>query len=168
MIRPATLSDAPSMMAIYNEAITDQVHANCDVLQSDAARFGAIYFGGSGRHGVYVKETPEGGLAGWGALKKFSAFPHCEDIAEVAVYIGRERRSAGLGIRLLQQLLEHARDADFQSVVAIILEHNRASIRGSEHCGFNTCVTLPKAAHFSDQYEDIIWMQCNLKLSPPH
>lgn len=162
MIRIAASADADAMMAIYNEAIVDQIHANCDVLQTDASRFRALHFNGSPRYGVYVYEAPDNQMAGWGALKKFSAFPHCEDIAEVAVYIGRDRRAAGLGIQLLQRLQGHARDAGFHSVVAIILEHNRASIRGSEHCGFTTCATLPKAAHFSNQYEDIIWMQCNL------
>ena len=162
MIRIAERADADTMMAIYNEAIVDQVHANCDVLQTDASRFRALHFSGSPRYGVYIDEAPDGQMTGWGALKKFSAFPHCEDIAEVAVYIGRDCRAAGRGIRLLQRLRDHARDAGFHSLVAIILEHNQPSIRGSEHCGFTTCVILPKAAHFSNQYEDIIWMQCNL------
>lgn len=165
MIRPATPADTAPMMAIYNEAIVDQVHANCDTLQSDVAGFGAVHFADPARYGVYVSESPEGHVVGWGALKKFSAFPHCTDMAEVAVYIGRSKRAAGLGIRLLQRLQRHASGVGFHSLVAIILEHNRQSIRGSEHCGFQTCVTLPGAAHFSDQYEDIIWMQCNLPLS---
>jgi L-amino acid N-acyltransferase YncA len=162
-LRAAVPADAAAMMAIYNEAIVDHVHANCDVLQSDAGRFGAGYLVDvPACYGVYVDESPTGEICGWGALKKFSAFPHCAEIAEVAVYIGRDRRSRGLGIRLLQQLQAHARGAGLHSLVAIILEHNRSSIRGSEHCGFQTCVVLPKAARFSDQYEDIIWMQCNL------
>ncbi len=165
MIRAATTADAAPMMAIYNDAIVDQVHANCDTLQSDVDGFGALHFADPARYGVYVCESAQGDVVGWGALKKFSAFPHCTDVAEVAVYIGRDKRAAGLGIRLLQRLQRHASGVGFHSLVAIILEHNHPSIRGSEHCGFQTRVTLPKAAHFSDQYEDIIWMQCKLSLS---
>ncbi|GLU34932.1 hypothetical protein Busp01_47740 [Trinickia caryophylli] len=162
IIRPATQTDAASMMAIYNEAIADEVHANCDTLQADATRFAAGYFADAGRYGVYVGESPEGELVGWAALKKFSAFPYSRDIAEVAVYINRRWRAQGLGIRLLRRLQDHARLAGFQSLVAIILEHNRSSVRGSEHCGFRTCATLPRAARVSNQYEDIIWMQYSL------
>ena len=43
-LRAAVPADAAPMMAIYNEAIVDHVHANCDVLQSDVGRFGAGFF----------------------------------------------------------------------------------------------------------------------------
>ena len=86
----------------------------------------------------------EGPSVGWGsdrdgtastqgdatALKRFSARPHDFAMAEVAVYIARDSRSAGLGLFLLKRLIASARADGFHSLVAVILEHNTPSLRG--------------------------------------
>lgn len=161
MIRLANPADAPMMAEIYNQAIDDRVHANCDVPQS-REKFLAAYFSGGGRYVALVHESNAGEIGGWGALKKFSARPDDDSLAEVAVYVQRGRRSAGLGIYLLRALIKHAEKVSFHSLIAIILGENVESIRGSRSCGFQERVRIPAIANMYGRYEDIVWMQKTL------
>ncbi|WP_182915620.1 GNAT family N-acetyltransferase [Massilia cavernae] len=159
MIRIATINDVDAMVDVYNQAVTDQVYANCDDVQQPGPAFADAYFFGSERYIVLVKLDEEGAMLGWGALKKFSARPYDPAIAEVAVYIARARRSRGLGIRLLQQLIVHATGAGFDSLMAVIVGKNVQSIRGSALCGFAEVVRLPAIARLYGGAVDMVWMQ---------
>jgi L-amino acid N-acyltransferase len=159
VIRLGVESDAARMMAIYNEAVDDQVHANADVLHDDVAKFSSLYFDGGNRYVTYVAESASGEVIGWGALKKFSARPYDPSMAEVAVYIARGNRSAGLGIHLLRRLMAYSREVGFHSLVAIILEENRQSLRGCKFCGFEEKIRLPGAISLYGGREDVVWLQ---------
>jgi L-amino acid N-acyltransferase YncA len=166
MIRSARPADSQTMMEIYNDAVEDQAHANCDTVQRDAGAFASQYFFGSSRYISVIKESSSHGIAGWGALKRFSARPFDQSIAEVAVYIGRQSRSSGLGIHLLKRLMSHAQASDFHSLIAIILGKNVQSIRGCAFCGFEERVRLRAVASLYGEHEDIVWMQKVLAPTP--
>lgn len=159
MIRLATTADIGAMVDVYNQAIADEVYANCDVPQVGNQTFELAYFFGSDRYVVLVNEASEGRIVGWGALKKFSARPHDADIAEVAVYIARDNRSVGLGIHLLKDLIAHAEKVGFRSLMAVIVGKNNQSIRGSKLCGFEEKIRFPAIARLYGGEEDIVWMQ---------
>lgn len=159
MIRCARASDVDTMVDIYNQAVHDQVHANCDVVQHDSGKFSALYFGAETRHAVLVNETDEGTISAWGALKRFSARPHDDAIAEVAVYVRREQRSLGLGIRMMRALMRRSADLGFDSLVAIVLGRNTSSLRGAAACGFRERVRIPSIAVLHGEAQDIVWLQ---------
>jgi L-amino acid N-acyltransferase YncA len=162
MIRQARLGDLERMVAIYNEAIEDRVAANCDVRHDDNSRFAATYFADTGRYHVLAYEHSEKGVTAWAALKHFSARPDDESIAEVAVYVARGTRARGIGVYLLRELIVCARAVGFDSLVAIILGRNTASLRGCKACGFNEKVRIPSIARLHDGFTDIVWLQKNL------
>jgi phosphinothricin acetyltransferase len=159
VIRTALPDDVGAMVEIYNEAILDAVNANCDVTQHDTGKFRALYFEGDPRHAVLVKETDAGRVLAWGALKSFSARPHDRAIAEVAVYVRREQRSQGLGIRMMHALMRRAGELGFASLVAIVLGRNVPSLRGAAACGFAELVRIPSIAVTGGHAQDIVWMQ---------
>lgn len=160
MIRSARRDDAARMMAIYSEAVTDRVYANCDSIPTDVELFRSQYISETdSRYASLVTEDRDGQVVGWGALKHFSALPCDDSIAEVAVYIAGQNRSAGLGIRMLAKLVAHAEASGFHSLIAIIIARNTASIRGSTFCDFKECVRLPRVASMYGAMEDIVWMQ---------
>ncbi len=147
------------MVDVYNQAIEDQVFANCDVFQNRDT-FISTYFTDTTRYIVLVSESEcDHIIVGWSAIKPFSARPYDSTIAEVAVYIRRENRSAGIGIRMLRELIKHARISGFHSLVAVILGRNSPSLRGSKFCGFEEKVRMPAIASIYGQAEDIVWMQ---------
>ncbi|HXZ00668.1 MAG TPA: GNAT family N-acetyltransferase [Stellaceae bacterium] len=159
MIRPAVLSDLDRVIEIYNQAIIDRVHANCDELQTSSDKFASIYFGDDPRYFILVYESEAGEVEGWGAVKRFSARPYDRSAGEVAVYIARESRSRGHGVRILRALMSRAKAADFHSLVAIILGENIQSIRGAASCGFEEKVRIPAIAYQYGKYSDIVWLQ---------
>jgi phosphinothricin acetyltransferase len=153
-------SDAPVMANIYDQAIHDRVHANCDTPQyNNLEKFSNSYFFGDDRYACLINESDTGDVNGWGALKKFSALPGDDSIAEVAVYISRDHRTVGIGVRLLKALIAHAKTAHFDSLIAIILENNAPSIRGCLACGFTSQVRMPAIAKPYGESQDILWMQ---------
>lgn len=157
MIRRATQQDARPMMEIYNQAVADRVYANCDN-QTDVDEFGRLYAIGDGRYGAFVAVS-HGRMTGWGALKPFSMRPYDDAMAEVALYVDRENRSLGVGIRLLSHMMQYAEDARFHSVVAVVARKNTGSIRCGEFCGFEERVSLPGVSVLLGVAEDMIWMQ---------
>ncbi|WP_422776448.1 GNAT family N-acetyltransferase [Pseudomonas mediterranea] len=159
MIRPATPDDLPSMVETYNQAIADKVFANCDVPHDSIEKFRLTYFGKDRRFAVLVYLSRDGDTVAWGALKPFSARPDDETMAEVAVYVRRDMRARGVGIRLLQALEVSAREAGFESLVAIILGPNHASARGCKSQGFAECVRIPRIARLENNLVDIVWLQ---------
>jgi phosphinothricin acetyltransferase len=162
MIRQARRDDLERMVAIYNEAIDDRVAANCDVRHDDNRRFEATYFADTRRYHVLAYESSETGLTAWAALKHFSARPDDDSIAEVAVYVARGTRAQGVGVYLLRELIVCARAVGFDSLVAIILGRNTASLRGCKACGFDEQVRIPNIAQLHDGFTDIVWLQKNL------
>jgi len=164
MIRRAITDDALDMIEIYNEAISDEVWANCDVIVTDPSKFIASYFFDTAKYSCFVSMTPNGEVNAWGALKRFSArLPDDESIAEVAVYVKRGSRAKGIGIFLLQKLIIHAKNANFYSLIAIVVGKNIQSIRGCKYCGFEETVRMPEIVNFDGKYEDIVWLQMILK-----
>jgi phosphinothricin acetyltransferase len=158
VIRLAQRQDAEAMMAIYNEAVREEAHANCDVVQDDLEKFSAQYFF-SDRYVALVGEDEPGHVVGWGALKRFSARLYDEKMAEVAVYITRHNRCGGLGKGLLKELIVHAERAAFHSLIAIIIGKNLQSIKGSASCGFTETLRMRAIANLYGNMEDIVWMQ---------
>ncbi len=159
MIRAARPADVEAMVEIYNQAILDKVNANCDVAQPDNRKFSMLYFGGDPRHAVLINETRGGIATSWGALKSFSARPRDPSIAEVAVYVRREQRALGQGIRMTKELMRRAGELGFRSLVAIVLGRNVSSLRGAQACGFREQVRIPSIVVGDDDVQDIVWLQ---------
>jgi len=160
MIRLADVSDVSAMVEVYNQSIEDRVFANCDDLHGSSDAFTSLYFGNNNRYVVLVSESGiNANVVGWAAIKRFSARSYDTSIAEVAVYIRRENRSAGTGIRLFRELIIQAEKCGFQSLVAIILGRNVQSLRGCKSCGFKEKVRMRAIANVYGEEEDIIWMQ---------
>ena len=158
MIRQACSEDACEMMRIYNQAVEDQVYANCDRVSS-VEEFAREYLGDGQHYAAFVSSSADGGLSGWGALKPFSMRSKDPKMGEVSVYVDRSRRSAGLGVLLLRRLVAHAAGAGFRSLIASIAKKNTQSLRGSKGCGFEERATLPGVATIRGLAEDMVWVE---------
>lgn len=158
MIREARAEDAHEMMRIYNQAVEDQVYANCDLIAC-VEEFAGEYLGDRHRYVAFVNVSESGAISGWGALKPCFVRPRDERMGEVSVYVDRSRRSAGLGVRLLQRLVAHAETMGFRSLLASIAKKNTQSLRGSKGCGFEEIATLPGVATIRGFAEDMIWVE---------
>lgn len=162
MIRLATPADGAAIARIYNQNLAEAGFANCDLNLATAEARAAQLESSDPRFPTFVYERRDGTIAGWANIKKLSARPHYPDIAEIAVYVDSDSRANVVGATLLVHLIDAARKRGFQTLIAIILSKNAASVRGAQAAGFQPVVTLREAAHLHGQWIDVLWLARDL------
>lgn len=75
----------------------------------------------------------DGSVVGWAALSPASARRCYRGVGEVSVYVAEEARGAGLGRRLLAELVERSERAGYWTLTAGVFPENEASIRLRAH-----------------------------------
>lgn len=138
MIRTATEADIPELMNIYNDAILHTT-ATFDTEIKDIEERRAWFAEHTGRHILLVYET-EGRVAGYASLSRYRDRRAFDVAVELSVYISEKYRGQGIGSRLMEALLSHARDCEeIQTVISLIASGNEASIHLHENFGFTYC-----------------------------
>jgi L-amino acid N-acyltransferase YncA len=160
-LRPASLTDATAICAIYNtyiatttitfeeEAVTEQ-----DMAQriTDVGTAGLPWF---------VLEV-EGKLVGYAYATKWRVRPAYRHSVESTIYLDRASVGLGLGRVLYSALLDELRKREFHLVIGGIALPNEGSVGLHEHLGF--C----KAGHFAEvgmkfgRWIDVGYWQLNL------
>lgn len=104
-------------------------------------------------------ENDEGtllGFATWGPFRPFAAFKYS---VEHSLYVHHQHRGAGLGSRLLGELIARARAHDVHSLVGAIDAENRGSIRLHEKQGFEHAGTIREAGYKFGRWLDLAYYQ---------
>src|SRR5258705_7555375 len=99
-VRPMRPDDAAAVLAIYQAGL-DAGHASFETTAPDWAAFDA---GRLPAHRL-VAEL-DGRVVGWVAVSAVSARPVYAGVVEHSVYVDPDRRSAGIGRRLLAGLID--------------------------------------------------------------
>jgi phosphinothricin acetyltransferase len=132
MTRAATLADAATIAAIYNEGIADRI-ATFETEPRSAAQI-AEWF--TGRQLVIVAETEETGLVAFAASFPYSARPCYAGISEFSVYVRRDYRGRGAGRAVLAALIEAATAAGMHKLTSRVFPENIASRALLKRLGF--------------------------------
>lgn len=144
MIRTAVEADIPELMNIYNDAILHTT-ATFDTESKDMEERRAWFAEHTGRHILLVYET-EGCVAGYASLSRYRDRRAFDVAVELSVYISEQYRGQGIGSRLMEAILSHARDCEeIQTVISLIASGNEASIHLHENFGFTYCGTIRDA-----------------------
>ncbi len=109
---------------------------------------------------VLVAEA-EGKVIGWASLSHFRMYEGYNTTAEVSVYISKEYRHRGIGIRLVTELERLAQR--FHMLIAVIVDNNTASISLHSRCGFIPMCTFRELAYKNGEYISVIFMAKKLK-----
>ncbi|UCD37067.1 MAG: N-acetyltransferase [Fidelibacterota bacterium] len=157
VINPATRKDLESITAIYNQAILNTT-ATFDT-QEKSEEEQEIWYDQHGDSYPLLVARLNGAIVGWAALSPWSDRCAYETTAEVSVYVADEHRGQGVGIQLLQALLEAGTKSGLHLAVARIVEGNPASLRLHKKVGFRTVGTLKEAGYKFEQYLDVIIME---------
>jgi len=75
-------------------------------------------------------------VLGWAALSPVSGRCVYGGVAEVSVYIGENTRGQGIGIALMQKLIEQSEAEGYWTLQSGIFPENKASIKLHEKVGF--------------------------------
>jgi len=156
-VRDAIGADAAAIARIYNQGIEDRIATLETELRTAAER--AAWLAARGpRHPVLVAEE-QGLVVGWASLNAFNPRSAYDHVADVSVYVARERRGSGIGRLLLAALEQRARAIGYHKLVLAAFPFNEAGMRLYRRCGFRTVGTYHEQGLLDGRWVDVIVME---------
>ncbi|MBQ7954327.1 MAG: N-acetyltransferase [Lachnospiraceae bacterium] len=142
LIRKAELKDLKELTDIYNFEVLNGV-ATFD-LEPKTLEERKVWFDNhsSSRHPLIVAEI-EGCVAGYASLSTYREKEAYKSTAELSVYIGDKFRGQGVATKLMERILEMAREEQsLHTVVSVITAGNEVSAYLHKKFGFEYCGTM--------------------------
>lgn len=142
IIRIAKIEDMPRLLDIYNyEALNGTATFDLHPKTMDE-RLEWFYEHNKDNHPLLVAEI-DGKAVGYASLSSYRPKEAYAATVELSVYIDPEFRRRGVARRLIADILAEARGReDIHTVVSVITEENRVSVKLHEEFGFEYCGTL--------------------------
>lgn len=158
-IRFAEDKDIPAITQLHNWAIRETVALFVEepVDEDDRAR----WLEDRRRQGypILVAEDDDGFL-GWAGYGPFRPAPGYRHTVENSVYVHPDAHGKGVGRKLMQALVDHARnDENVHAVVATIEGDNVGSLRLHEKLGFREVGRLPQVGRKFGRWLDLAYLQ---------
>ena len=161
-IRIAELSDLPSLVDIYNQAISAGATGHTDAFTAESRR--EWFWSHSASRPLLVAETGET-IIGWSNIADYrpgrQAF---QQTAEMSYYVHSEHRRQGVATALVRHMTTLGPSLSVRTLIAVILETNVASVNLMERLGFSRWAELPSVARLNNQ--DIGHVYYGLHLPP--
>ena len=161
MIRAASESDLPAVLAIYNDAVLNTTaiwNETPDDIENRRS-----WFATRSKAGFPVLVAEEGGrVAGYGSFGDFRPFEGYRVTVEHSVYVAASDRGKGLGAALLSALIDEARRLEKRVMVGGIDAANAVSIALHAKFGFVEAGRLPGVGVKFGRPLDLVLMQKNL------
>jgi len=155
-IRPATFSDLPRIVDIYNVTVPGRmVTADTEPVTVES-RQEWFREHTPARRPLWVIVDTDGTIAGWLSFSDFYGRPAYGATAEVSVYIAPEYRRQGIGRRLVQEALDRAPALGITTVLGFIFGHNIPSLALFEGFGFDRWAHLPGVAVLDGIERDLV------------
>ena len=150
-IRIAKEQDLPRIMEIYNQAIPSMRSTADTELFKVEERWEWFHEHTPGKYSIYVAEH-NGIVIGWNSLSPYrtgrQAFRY---VRETSYYIDQGFQGRGIASRLLDFVIETCPELNIKTLLAFILEHNKASIKLITKFGFERWGYLPLVADFKGE-----------------
>ncbi|MEA5554315.1 GNAT family N-acetyltransferase [Anabaena cylindrica UHCC 0172] len=157
IIRHATETDLPDIVAIYNAAVPSLM-ATAD-LEPVSVESRLAWFKGRvpSQRPLWIIEI-DGAIAGWLSFQSFYGRPAYHSTAEISIYISPNFQKQGLGKQLLAKAINESSNLGLKTLVSFIFAHNHPSLKLFEKFGFQHWGHLPKIADLAGVERDLIIM----------
>jgi phosphinothricin acetyltransferase len=106
---------------------------------------------------IIAKEA--GRISGWAALTPVSGRCVYAGVAEVSVYVSTAARGKGIGLQLLQQLVEESETNNIWTLQAGIFPENIPSIKIHEACGFRIIGRRERIGKMNNVWRDTLLLE---------
>ena len=156
-VRPARAGDAEAVCLIYNQGIEDRVATLETELRTPEERREWLATRGP-RHPVMVAES-DGSVVGWGSLNVFNARPAYRHVVDFSVYVERGWRGKGVGHRLLERLIELAREIGYHKMVLSTFPTNTGGVTLYERLGFSRVGIYHEQGQLDGRWVDVVIME---------
>lgn len=152
-IRHALSGDAARIAAIYNQGIAERAStfetaprtaADMEARLAEAERFPML---------VAVDDS---GVVGWAGLSAYRPRTCYAGIAEFSIYLDAGARGRGIGRRLLEALIDVARERGYWKLVSRIFPFNTASRALCRRCGFREVGVYQKHGRLDGRWTDVV------------
>jgi L-amino acid N-acyltransferase len=161
-IRPATESDLPAILAIYNQVIATSTAVYRDdpvTLEDRQAWFNTRT---KSNYPVLVatesiNETEK--IIGFASFGDYRASPGYRFSVEHTVHIHPEHRGQGIGRQLIEALIPSARNLGKHAMVGGVDSENAASIRFHQSLGFEQVAHFRQIGYKFDRWLDLLFFQ---------
>jgi L-amino acid N-acyltransferase len=160
-LRLATETDLPAINDIYNYYV---LYSTCTYqIESETMEDRRAWFHehSPDKYPVTVIEI-ENQVVGWGALSKFRLRAAYAPTVEASIYIRHDLHRRGLGRRLLCDLIERARQANFHTMIGGVSAEQVASIALQESLGFRRVAHLVEVGYKDGTRLDVVYLQLML------
>ena len=118
------------------------------------------WFGEKLEHGFPIFGAYEGdhliGYAGYGTWRAAQGY---RKSVELTIYVDQKRRGKGIGSKLMQTIIEHAKADGYHVMIGAIDAANQQSIEFHKRFGFVEVARMPEVALKNDQWLTLIFMQ---------
>lgn len=150
-VRAAVPSDAQAIVAIYNQGIEDR----SATFETRPRAVEDILPWLDGTHPVVVAEV-EGQVLAFAACSSYRARACYEGVSEFSVYVAREARGRGLGLRAMEELLRRAEAAGRWKLLSRVFVENAASRALLHRLGFREVGIYRRHAKLDGQWRDVV------------
>jgi phosphinothricin acetyltransferase len=161
MIREAEARDVQAILDIYNDAIlhTTAVYD----YEPHTMEQRTAWYEQKRKDGfpVFVYEV-DGRVAGFASYGPFRAWAAYRYTIEHSIYVHRDARKQGIGLALLQRLIDDANERQYAVMVGGIDASNENSVRLHEKVGFRHAGTIRRAGYKFDRWLDLAFYQLDL------
>jgi L-amino acid N-acyltransferase YncA len=151
--RRATAADAATIAGIYNQGIAER-GATFETRPRTPDEI-AEKLQDSDRYPTMVAEQ-NGRVLGWAALSGYRPRECYAGIAEFSIYLDRDARGRAVGQRLLNALVDCARDLGYWKLVSRVFPFNAASRAVCRRCGFREVGVYEKHARLDGVWTDVV------------
>ena len=162
-LRPATTTDLPAMLEIYNHAIlttTSSYHYEPRTLDQ-----WIVWFADKQQQGmpVFVAVDEADSVIGWSTFGIFRGlWAGYRFSVEHSLYVQEGQRRRGVGRLLLQSLIDEARQRGYHTIIAGIDGTNQASLHLHQSMGFFQVAHFREVGYKFDQWLDLLFLQLML------
>ncbi|MBS5559713.1 MAG: N-acetyltransferase [Bifidobacterium longum] len=143
--RPAVESDIQAITDIYNASVMAG-GATADLTPRTLDQRRAWVESHTPPYGVFVVESEDGSIIGFGALSVFYDRAGYDGVTDLAYYIDPSWQGRGVGTFMLDRLLTEARARHMRKACGIIFADNAGSIALMHRFGFTQFGLMPAAA----------------------
>jgi phosphinothricin acetyltransferase len=158
IVREATIDDLPQILDIYNDAIVNTT-AVYDY-EPHTLEMRKQWFDTKKQQGfpVFVAEE-DGTICGFSSIGPFRAWAAYKYCVENSVYVKQDQRGKGIASKLMQPLIDAAKQLGLHSIVSGIDATNDISISLHKKFGFVEVAHFKEVGYKFDRWLDLKFLQ---------
>ena len=165
-IRPATDTDLPMLVDIYNASVPGRMAtADTEPVSVNSRRAWFDEHTHNLRRPLLVMCADDGQIAGWLSFSDYpNARPGYAATAEMSCYVSPAFQGQGVGKTLMADATRRAPSLGLTTLVSFVFAHNVPSLRMCERLGYERWGLLPGIAEMDGVRRDVVIL--GLKVTP--